>query len=72
MFDAGKLKDLKRLRKTETLLVGFDFDETNKDECILVVGQKRVNRDAVQILNAIHGAEAKEIFNKLIGKTEEK
>ena len=61
-------EDLKKLRKTETLLIGFDFDENNRDECILVVGQKRVNRESVEILNAFHGSEARTLYEKLINK----
>jgi hypothetical protein len=56
------------MRHTDSILVGFDYDETNKDECVLVVGRKRVNRDSVEVINAFHGKEAKELYEKLITK----
>lgn len=54
---------------TNTLLVGYDFNPEN-DNVVLVVGKKRLN-ESVEIINAFQGAEAKELYEKLITKKEE-
>ena len=59
------------MRTTDTILVGFDYDPTEKDTCVLIVGRKRKN-DSVEIINAFKGKEAKKLYEKLITKSEEK
>lgn len=50
----------------DTVLVSIDYDDkTNK--CVLCVGRQLPNK-SVDIVNAIDGPEAKELFVKLITK----
>lgn len=55
-----------KMKINESLLIGVDF--TNGEEVgVLIVGRKRPNQ-SVDIINAFQGKEAKELYNKLIGK----
>lgn len=48
---------------TDVLLVGRSGD-------VLIVGRKRELNDSVEIINALQGEEAKELYDKLIAKKE--
>ena len=48
----------------DTLLVSFDYTN-GKDNSVLIVGRKRKN-ETLQIVNAFQGAEAEELYKKLI------
>lgn len=50
----------------DSILVSVDF--SNKDGTgVLIVGRKRMNQ-SVEIINAFHGDEARELYEKLITK----
>ena len=51
------------LREIDTLLVGFD--NANGDITALIVGRKRPNQ-FIDIINALQGDEAKELYERLI------
>lgn len=53
-----------------SLLVGWDYSH-GKDEMVLIVGQKRMN-ESVEIINAFHGKDAEELYEKLITRKQEK
>ena len=57
---------MKTMKINESLLVGVDFTN-GEDVGVLIVGKKRPNQ-SVDIINAFQGKEAKELYNKLIGK----
>ena len=50
----------------DTVLVGIDYDDKTNTG-VLIVGRQRPNK-SVDIVNAIDGPEAKELFEKLIAK----
>lgn len=50
----------------DTVLVGIDYDDKTNTG-VLIVGRQRPNK-SVDIVNAIEGSEAKELFEKLIAK----
>ena len=49
----------------DTLLVGFTKNPKGND--ILIIGRKFVN-GAPDVINAIEGPEARELYEKLVGK----
>lgn len=51
----------------DTVLVGIDYDDDKTNTGVLIVGRQRPNK-SVDIVNAIEGPEAKELFEKLIAK----
>ena len=51
------------LREIDALLVGFD--NVNGDIITLIVGRKRPNQ-SIDIINALQGDEAKELYKRLI------
>ena len=51
-------------RKIESVIVSYD-KMPGKDEAILLVGIKQPNQ-AVEIINALEGDEATELWNKLV------
>ena len=52
----------------DSILVSVDF--SNKDDSgVLLVGRKRMNQ-SVEIINAIRGEEAKELWRRLMAKKE--
>ena len=51
------------LREIDALLVGFD--NANGDITTLIVGRKRPNQ-SIDIINALRGDEAKELYERLI------
>ena len=53
---------------TDTILVGVDFSH-GRDVGVLIVGRKRPNQ-SVEIINAFQGAEAEELYSKLVTKKE--
>lgn len=50
----------------DTVLVGIDYDDKTNTG-VLIVGKQRPNK-SVDIINAIDGPKAKELFEKLITK----
>jgi hypothetical protein len=52
-----------------SLLVGWDYSH-GKDEMVLIVGQKRMN-ESVEIINAFHGKDAEELYEKLTTRKQE-
>ncbi len=48
-----------------SVLVGWDITDGEKDLSILIVGKKLPNR-SVEIINMFQGAEAEELYKKLI------
>ena len=52
----------------DTILVSVDFSH-GKDHDLLVVGRKRLGHE-IDIVNAIQGPEARELYEKLITKKE--
>lgn len=55
---------------TTSLIIGFDKSE-NGDNTVLIVGRKTPGR-VCEILNAFEGKEAEELYEKLLGKKENK
>lgn len=53
------------LKDSDTLLVGFDH--SHGDIAILIVGRKDVG-ETTQIINQFEGAEAEELYRKLVTK----
>lgn len=53
---------------TSSVIVGYDY-KGEGDNAVLIVGQKQPNQ-VVQIINAFHGDEAKELWKKLTVKEE--
>lgn len=53
------------MNKVDTILVGFTTNENGSD--ILIVARKQPNKEP-DIINAIEGPEALDIYEKLIGK----
>ena len=51
---------------TDCIIVSFD-DSNGVDDCVLVVGRKTPGQ-FVDIVNAFHGKEAKDLYQKLITK----
>ena len=51
------------LREIDALLIGFD--NVNGDITTLIVGRKRPNQ-SIDIINALQGDEAKELYRRLI------
>ena len=51
------------LREFDALLVGFD--NVNGDITTLIVGRKRPNQ-SINIINALQGDEAKELYERLV------
>ena len=56
------------MNSVDTILVGFTTNPKGSD--ILIVARKFVNGDP-DIVNAIEGPEARDIYEKLIGKKED-
>jgi hypothetical protein len=54
----------------DTVLVSIDYNDKN-NKCVLCVGRQLPNK-SVDIVNAIDGPEAKELFEKLITKRSNK
>lgn len=54
----------------DTVLVGIDYDDKTNTG-VLIIGRQRPNK-SVDIVNAIDGPEAKELFEKLITKRSNK
>ena len=54
----------------DTVLVGIDYDDKTNTG-VLIIGRQRPNK-SVDIVNAIDGPEAKELFEKLITKRRKK
>ena len=52
---------------SDTLLVSISFSD--KDTGVLVVGRKRKNQ-SIEIVNAVQGDEALELYNKLVTQKE--
>ena len=52
---------------SETLLVSISFSD--KDTGVLVVGRKRKNQ-SIEIINAVQGEEALDLYKKLVMKKE--
>lgn len=50
----------------DTILVSVDFSN-GRDVGVLIVGRKRMNQ-SVEIINAFQGAEAEELYLKLVTK----
>lgn len=50
----------------DTLIVSIDFSH-GEDVGVLLVG-RRVNKDHTEIVNAFQGAEARDLYTKLITK----
>jgi len=48
----------------DTILVGVDFT-VNGDLSVMVVGRKRPNQ-SVEIINALQGKEAEDLYSKLV------
>lgn len=55
------------MTEVDTILVGFTTNQNGND--ILIVARKLVNGNP-DIINAIEGSEARDIYEKLIGKEE--
>ena len=53
-------------KTTDTLLIGYDFTN-GKDETIMIIGRKTKGQ-AVEIINALQGEEAEELYKKLTTK----
>ncbi len=53
---------------TDSIIVGYDYTEAT-DNAVLIVG-KRMPDMSVDIINAFHGDEAKELWAKLTNKKE--
>lgn len=53
------------LKNSDTLLVGFDH--SHGDIAILIVGRKDVG-ETTQIINQFEGAEAEELYRRLVTK----
>ena len=56
------------MQTAKSIIVSFSKN-TEKGSSILIVGDKRLGKDAV-IVNAFEGPEAEELWNKLITKKE--
>ena len=56
------------MKTTDSILVGFD-DTDGKDKCVLIVGRKTHGK-AVNIINALQGEEARELWKKPTEKRE--
>lgn len=54
------------MKTTDTILVSYDFTH-GRDASVLIVGRKRKNQ-SVEIVNAFQGAEAEELYNRLVTK----
>ena len=54
--------------KTDSVIVGYDYNEPT-DNAVLIVG-KRLPDMSVDIINAFHGDEAKELWAKLTNNKE--
>lgn len=52
----------------DSILIGVDFSNNDDIGC-LIVGRKRMNQ-SVEIINAFHGDEARELYEKLVIKKE--
>ena len=50
----------------DSILVSVDFSNNN-DTGVLIVGRKRMNQ-SVEIINALQGDEARELYEKLVTK----
>lgn len=61
-----KMKGEIEMRKTTTLLVGFDRDKETNDKPVLIIGVKKKG-NAVDVINAFDGEEAVELYEKLVG-----
>lgn len=48
----------------DTILVSVDFND-NDDLSVMVVGRKRPNQ-SVEIINALQGKEAEDLYSKLV------
>ena len=53
---------------TDTIIVCYDYTY-GKDEPVLVVGRKRMN-ESVEVINALKGSEATELYEKLVTRKE--
>lgn len=53
------------MNSVDTILVGFTTNENGSD--ILIVARKKPNNEP-DIINAFEGTEARDIYEKLIGK----
>lgn len=56
------------MNSVDTILVGFTTNQNGSD--ILIVARKRPNNEP-DVINAIEGTEARDIYEKLIGKKED-
>ena len=56
------------METTDTILVSVDFSH-GRDVGVLIVGRKRMNQ-SVEIINAFQGAEAEELYSRLVTKKE--
>lgn len=54
------------MQTTDTILVSFNHNPITGNN-ILVVGKKRLNQ-SVEIINAFEGAEAEELYSRLVAK----
>lgn len=54
------------MQTTDTILVSFNHNPITGNN-ILVVGKKRLNQ-SVEIINAFEGAEAEELYSRLVTK----
>jgi ATP-dependent DNA ligase len=55
------------MKTTGSVIVAYDYD-SGKDNAVLIVGKKRPDQPAVDIVNAFQGKEAKELWKKLTVK----
>lgn len=58
------------MKTTDTILVSYDFTH-GRDVSVLIVGRKNPKQN-VEIINAFQGAEAEELYNRLVTKKEKK
>ena len=56
------------MKSSGSLLIGWDFSH-GKDNCVLLVGEKK-NGQAVDIINAFKGEEARELLGRLLPEKE--
>lgn len=56
---------------TESLIIGYDKNDKNKDATILIVGKKELNKP-MTVINAFEGKEAEALYKKLTTKKEKK
>lgn len=54
------------MSKTDTIIIGYDYNP-EKDNTVLIVGRKEPGQ-VVEVINAFEGAEAEELYKKLVTK----